>query len=79
MTELAELCHEAYQDVREAILGLREGNRVDRTLIENLKTKMSDFKTQMDAYEEALYDKYDAMETAIQQLNTQLGYITGGN
>ena len=49
------------------------------TLIENLKTKMSDFKTQMDAYEEALYDKYDAMETAIQQLSTQLGYITGGN
>ena len=49
------------------------------TLIENLKTKMSVFKTQMDAYEEALYDKYDAMETAIQQLSTQLGYITGGN
>lgn len=49
------------------------------TLIETLKTKMSDFKTQMDAYEEALYDKYDAMETAIQQLGTQLGYITGGN
>jgi flagellar hook-associated protein 2 len=40
---------------------------------------MSDFKTQMDAYEEALYDKYDAMETAIQRLGTQLGYITGGN
>lgn len=49
------------------------------TLIETLKTKMSDFKTQMDAYEEALYDKYDAMETAIQRLGTQLGYITGGN
>ena len=49
------------------------------TLIENLKTKMSDFKTQMDAFENALYDKYDAMETAIQQLSTQLGYITGGN
>lgn len=49
------------------------------TLIETLKTKMSDFKTQMDAYEEALYDKYDAMETAIQRLGAQLGYITGGN
>lgn len=48
-------------------------------LIENLKTKMSDFKTQMDAYQEALYDKYDAMESAIQQLSVQLGYITGGN
>lgn len=49
------------------------------TLIENLKTKMSDFKTQMDAFENALYDKYDAMETAIQRLSMQLGYITGGN
>ena len=48
------------------------------TLIENLKTKMSDFKTQMDAYQRALYDKYDAMESAIQQLSVQLGYITGG-
>lgn len=49
------------------------------TLIENLKTKMSDFKTQMTAFENALYDKYDAMESAIQQLSVQLGYITGGN
>ncbi len=47
------------------------------TLIETLKTKMSDFKTQMDAYQSALYDKYDAMESAIQQLSVQLGYITG--
>ena len=43
VTELAELCHEAYQDVREAILGLREGNRVDRTLIENLTTYVATF------------------------------------
>ena len=49
------------------------------TLIENLKTKMSDFKVQMTAYENLLYDKYDAMETAIQQLGVQMGYITGGN
>ena len=49
------------------------------TLIENLKTKMSDFKVQMSAYEELLYNKYDAMETAIQQLSVQMGYITGGS
>ncbi len=49
------------------------------TLIETLKTKMSDFQVQMDAYEEQLYDKYDAMETAIQQLSAQLGYITGSS
>ena len=46
------------------------------TLIANLKTKMSDFKTQMDAYEDVLYNKYDAMETAIQQLSSQLSTVT---
>jgi flagellar hook-associated protein 2 len=49
------------------------------TLIETLKTKMSDFQVQMDAYEEQLYDKYDAMETAIQQLSVQLGYVSGSS
>lgn len=49
------------------------------TLILNLQTKMSNFKTMMDSYESALYKKYDAMETAIQQLSVSLGYITIGN
>lgn len=49
------------------------------TLIQTLQTKMSDFQVQMDAYEEQLYDKYDAMETAIQQLSVQLGYISGSS
>ncbi|MFP5415857.1 MAG: sensor histidine kinase [Actinomycetes bacterium] len=34
--ELADLCHEAYRDVREAILGLRDATRTDRTLLEHL-------------------------------------------
>ena len=46
-------------------------------LIRDLKTKMSDFKTQMDAYEDKLFDKYDAMETAIQRLSSSMNYITG--
>ena len=49
------------------------------TLIRNLKTKMSDFKTMMDAYEDVLYKKYDAMETAIATLSSQLSTITGSN
>ena len=49
------------------------------TLIRNLKTKMSDFKTMMDAYEDVLYKKYDAMETAISTLSSQLSTITGSN
>lgn len=41
------------------------------TLIEDLKTKMSNFKSMMDAYETALYKKYDSMESTIQQLISQ--------
>lgn len=46
------------------------------TLILQLQTKMSNFKTMMDAYESKLYKKYDAMESAIQQLSMQMGYIS---
>lgn len=46
-------------------------------LIRDLKTKMSNFKTMMSAYESLLYKKYDAMETAIQRLTFTSGYITG--
>lgn len=45
-------------------------------LINELKTKMSNFKTMMDAYEDLLYDKYDAMEVAISQLSASYNYIT---
>lgn len=34
--ELADLCHEAYRDVREAIFGLRDAARTDRTLLDQL-------------------------------------------
>ncbi len=46
-------------------------------LIRDLKTKMSNFKTMMSAYESLLYKKYDSMETAIQRLSYTSGYITG--
>ena len=46
-------------------------------LIRDLQTKMSDFKTQMDAYEDKLYTKYDAMETAIQKISASMNYISG--
>lgn len=46
-------------------------------LIRDMKTKMSNFKVMMSAYESLLYKKYDAMETAIQRLTYQSGYITG--
>lgn len=47
-------------------------------LITNLQTKMSSFKTMMQAFEDQLYKKYDALEVAIQRLSVQLGMITGG-
>lgn len=48
-------------------------------LILEMQTKMSNFKTMMDAFEKSLYKKYDAMEQAIQRLSMQANYITGGN
>ncbi|MBO6202968.1 MAG: flagellar filament capping protein FliD [Selenomonas sp.] len=47
-------------------------------LIRELKTKMSNFKTMMNAFENQLYKKYDAMEMAIQRMGVSMGYITGG-
>ncbi|MDQ0205152.1 flagellar filament capping protein FliD [Pectinatus haikarae] len=44
--------------------------------IADLKEKLSDFKDAMDKYEDSLYDKYDAMETAISNLNSQYSYIS---
>ena len=46
-------------------------------LIRDMKTKMSNFKIMMSSYESLLYKKYDAMETAIQRLSMQSGFITG--
>lgn len=48
-------------------------------LILEMQTKMSNFKTMMDAFEKSLYKKYDAMEQAIQRLSMQMGYISNGN
>ena len=47
-------------------------------LIQELQTKMSNFKTMMKSYENLLYKKYDAMEIAIQRMSVSMGYITGG-
>lgn len=46
-------------------------------LITNMKTRMSTFKTQMSAYENKLFKRYDAMEVALAKLSAQLGYISG--
>ncbi len=41
--DLADLCHEAYADVREAILALKGSNRPDRTLLEHLRSYVATF------------------------------------
>ena len=46
-------------------------------LITNLQTRMSTFKTQMNAFENALYKKYDSMEMALARLGAQMNYISG--
>jgi two-component system nitrate/nitrite sensor histidine kinase NarX len=46
LDELAELTEEAYRDVREAILGLREGSRVDRSLTDGLRAFLEKYSHQ---------------------------------
>ena len=46
-------------------------------LLRNLQTKMSNFKRMMNSFEDALYKKYDAMESTLAKLGTQLNYIMG--
>lgn len=43
LDDLADLVHDAYADVREAILGLREAARQDRTLLESLEASVATF------------------------------------
>lgn len=49
------------------------------TLLRNLQTRMSNFKKMMNAFEDALYKKYDKMESTLARLGTQLNYAMGGN
>jgi flagellar hook-associated protein 2 len=46
-------------------------------LMRELQTKISNFQTMMKAFEEALYKKYDAMESSLALLGAQLNYVTG--
>jgi nitrate/nitrite-specific signal transduction histidine kinase len=46
LTDLADLCHEAYADVREAIVGLRELTRGDQSLIEGLREYVAKYSRQ---------------------------------
>jgi len=46
LDDLADLSQEAYRDVREAILGLRESSRGDRTLLESLGAYVEKFSRQ---------------------------------
>ncbi len=49
------------------------------TLLRNLQTKMSNFKKMMNSFENALYKKYDKMETTLASLGAQLNFVMGGN
>ncbi len=46
LADLAQLTEEAYRDVREAILGLREGSRVDRGFLESLEAYLEKYSHQ---------------------------------
>ena len=55
-----------------------DGSTLGKLILE-LKTKMNNFKTQMDAYEDRLFKQYDAMEIAIQRLSASMNYVNSSN
>ena len=46
------------------------------TLLRNLQSRMSSFRSMMDAFETKLYKKYDSMESSLAMLGAQLNYVT---
>jgi signal transduction histidine kinase len=46
LAEVADICQEAYQDVRESILGLRGSNRAERGLLDNLRAYLVKYSQQ---------------------------------
>ena len=48
LAELADICSEAYQDVREAILGLRESSRTERGLLDSLRAYLAKYSQHCD-------------------------------
>jgi len=48
LSELADISEEAYQDVREAILGLRDSSKTERGLLDNLRAYLTKYTQQCD-------------------------------
>jgi two-component system nitrate/nitrite sensor histidine kinase NarX len=46
LAALADICEEAYQDVREAILGLRDSSKTERGLQDNLRAYLAKYSQQ---------------------------------
>jgi signal transduction histidine kinase len=46
LSELADICQEAYRDVRESILGLRGSSRTERGLLDNLSAYLEKYSQQ---------------------------------
>ena len=66
----------------EDYAGLSSATNDQSTLglkITTMKSRMESFKTMMDKYQDALYNKYDNLEVLIQKMSVQLSMVTGGN
>ena len=46
LSEVADICEDAYQDVREAILGLRDSSKAERGLQDNLRAYLTKYTQQ---------------------------------
>lgn len=76
---LGDVMTDALKSVKN-VSGTSKDNSDDSqlsTLLRNLQTKMSSFQSMMNAFEESLYKKYDAMESTLAMLGSQLNYVTG--
>ena len=66
----------------EDYAGLSSATNDQSTLglkITTMKSRMESFKTMMDKYQDALYNKYDNLEVLIQKKSVKLSMVTGGN
>jgi signal transduction histidine kinase len=48
LEQIADICHEAYRDVRESILGLRGSNTTELGLLDNLRAYLAKYSQQCD-------------------------------
>ncbi|MCR5833365.1 MAG: flagellar filament capping protein FliD [Selenomonadaceae bacterium] len=74
---LSDVLNEASKSIKEhagSTTDISEDSDLN-TLLRQLQTKMSNFKKMMNSFEDALYKKYDKMETTLAKLGAQMNFL----